>query len=209
MGLLEEAGIRVPKFRLAESADQAYQIAASQGWSWHSLHGKISLCFGPFHLSRAGKWSGHQSTDSRWWSRQGHFWHRTQRWCQNDVLVRILCERDRERKYFFPRPNEAKEIASKMLGHRLYTKQTGREGKPVSKLIMCEKLFTRREYYFACKTPCDHRERCSCTIIGYFLSSSGPGTSFWWSCDHHVHARRRQYRGDRCRESRCPDSLSD
>jgi succinyl-CoA synthetase beta subunit len=38
-----------------------------------------------------------------------------------------------------------------MLGHRLYTKQTGREGKPVTKLMMCEKLFTRREYYFACK----------------------------------------------------------
>ncbi len=38
-----------------------------------------------------------------------------------------------------------------MLGHRLYTKQTGREGKPVNKLIMCEKLFTRREYYFACE----------------------------------------------------------
>ena len=36
-----------------------------------------------------------------------------------------------------------------MLGHRLYTKQTGREGKAVSKLLMCEKLFTRREYYFA------------------------------------------------------------
>jgi hypothetical protein len=45
-----------------------------------------------------------------------------------------------------------KEVASKMLGHRLYTKQTGREGKPVNKIIMCEKLFTRREYYFACKS---------------------------------------------------------
>lgn len=54
--------------------------------------------------------------------------------------------------YLLPsRPDEAKQIASKMLGHRLYTKQTGREGKPVTKLIMCEKLFTRREYYFACK----------------------------------------------------------
>ena len=50
------------------------------------------------------------------------------------------------------RPDEVKQIASKMLGHRLYTKQTGREGKPVTKLIMCEKLFTRREYYFACKS---------------------------------------------------------
>lgn len=31
MGLLQEAGIRVPKFRVAESADQAYEIARSQG----------------------------------------------------------------------------------------------------------------------------------------------------------------------------------
>lgn len=31
MGLLEEAGIRVPKFRVAETVDQAYQIATSQG----------------------------------------------------------------------------------------------------------------------------------------------------------------------------------
>ena len=33
MGLLEEAGIRVPKYRVAETPDQVYQIAASQGWS--------------------------------------------------------------------------------------------------------------------------------------------------------------------------------
>ena len=31
MGLLEEAGIRVPKFRVAETPDQAYQIASSGG----------------------------------------------------------------------------------------------------------------------------------------------------------------------------------
>jgi hypothetical protein len=31
MGLLEEAGIRVPKYRVAETAEQAYQIASSQG----------------------------------------------------------------------------------------------------------------------------------------------------------------------------------
>ncbi|CAF3509997.1 unnamed protein product [Rotaria sp. Silwood1] len=28
MGLLEEAGIRVPKFRMAQTVDQAYQIAS-------------------------------------------------------------------------------------------------------------------------------------------------------------------------------------
>jgi len=32
MGLLEEAGIRVPKFRVAETADHVYQIASSKGW---------------------------------------------------------------------------------------------------------------------------------------------------------------------------------
>ena len=36
-----------------------------------------------------------------------------------------------------------------MLGHRLYTKQTGREGKPCNVVMVCERLFTRREFYFA------------------------------------------------------------
>lgn len=31
MGLLEQAGIRVPKFRVAETPEQVYQIAASKG----------------------------------------------------------------------------------------------------------------------------------------------------------------------------------
>jgi succinyl-CoA synthetase beta subunit len=36
-----------------------------------------------------------------------------------------------------------------MLGHRLYTKQTGREGKPCNHVMVCERLFVRREFYFA------------------------------------------------------------
>jgi len=31
MGLLQEAGIRIPRFRMAETLDQVYQIASSQG----------------------------------------------------------------------------------------------------------------------------------------------------------------------------------
>lgn len=31
MGLLQEAGVRVPKFRVAETIEQAYQIAATHG----------------------------------------------------------------------------------------------------------------------------------------------------------------------------------
>jgi succinyl-CoA synthetase beta subunit len=36
-----------------------------------------------------------------------------------------------------------------MLGHRLYTKQTGREGKPCNQVMICERLYPRREFYFA------------------------------------------------------------
>lgn len=57
-----------------------------------------------------------------------------------------------------------------MLGHRLYTKQTGREGKPVSKLIMCEKLFTRREYYFACKDDPREEKGSSTTLCSLLVA---------------------------------------
>jgi succinyl-CoA synthetase beta subunit len=46
-------------------------------------------------------------------------------------------------------PEEAKSVAKNMLGHRLYTKQTGREGKPCNVVMVCERIFTRREFYFA------------------------------------------------------------
>ncbi|CAF1613508.1 unnamed protein product [Adineta ricciae] len=111
MGLLEEAGIRVPKFRVAETPDQAYQIASS-GDVGNDLVIKAQILAG-------GRGKGTFDTGLK-----------------GGVKMTYS-------------PDEAKQVASKMLGHRLYTKQTGREGKLVSKLIMCEKLFTRREYYFA------------------------------------------------------------
>ncbi|KAI3389193.1 hypothetical protein SNEBB_010301 [Seison nebaliae] len=46
-------------------------------------------------------------------------------------------------------PKEAKEIAEQMLGNKLVTQQTGPEGKQVNDLMVCERLFTRREYYLA------------------------------------------------------------
>lgn len=46
-------------------------------------------------------------------------------------------------------PEEAETVSKNMLGHRLYTKQTGREGKPCNQVMVCERLFTRREFYFA------------------------------------------------------------
>jgi succinyl-CoA synthetase beta subunit len=44
---------------------------------------------------------------------------------------------------------EAREIASKMIGQRLVTKQTGAEGRPCHKVLVSERLFLRRETYFA------------------------------------------------------------
>jgi succinyl-CoA synthetase beta subunit len=44
---------------------------------------------------------------------------------------------------------EAKEIAGKMLGQLLVTKQTGAEGKPCNKVFLMERLYLRRETYFS------------------------------------------------------------
>ncbi|KAI9219086.1 hypothetical protein BC828DRAFT_386956 [Blastocladiella britannica] len=47
---------------------------------------------------------------------------------------------------------EASEVpayAEKMLGHTLITKQTGAAGKPCDKVFIVERLYPRREYYFA------------------------------------------------------------
>jgi len=111
MGLLEKAGIRVPKYRLVETADQAHQVASSRELG-DDLVMKAQVLAG-------GRGKG--TFDS---GLKGG--------------VKMVYS-----------PDEAKQIATRMLGHRLYTKQTGRDGKPVSKLMMCQKLFTRREYYFA------------------------------------------------------------
>jgi succinyl-CoA synthetase beta subunit len=57
-----------------------------------------------------------------------------------------------QNKYFFKNfksPEEAEQVSKNMLGHRLYTKQTGREGKPCNQVMVCERLFVRREFYFA------------------------------------------------------------
>lgn len=46
-------------------------------------------------------------------------------------------------------PDEAKEMASRMLGKKLFTKQTGEQGRICNDVYICERLYARREYYFA------------------------------------------------------------
>lgn len=44
---------------------------------------------------------------------------------------------------------EARSLAAKMLNQKLITKQTGAEGKLCHKVMVCERLYLRREAYFA------------------------------------------------------------
>jgi succinyl-CoA synthetase beta subunit len=44
---------------------------------------------------------------------------------------------------------EAKQKAAKMIGFHLITKQTDEKGRLCSEVMVCQRLFTRREYYFS------------------------------------------------------------
>ncbi|KAG7153874.1 succinate--CoA ligase [ADP-forming] subunit beta, mitochondrial-like [Homarus americanus] len=44
---------------------------------------------------------------------------------------------------------EAGDVASKMIGDQLVTKQTGEKGVPCNKVMVCERKFPRREFYIA------------------------------------------------------------
>ncbi|KAJ7322274.1 hypothetical protein JRQ81_018561 [Phrynocephalus forsythii] len=46
-------------------------------------------------------------------------------------------------------PQEAREVASRMIGKRLFTRQTGAKGRICNQVLICERRYLRREYYFA------------------------------------------------------------
>lgn len=46
-------------------------------------------------------------------------------------------------------PNEIENYAEKMIGNKLITKQTGEQGRICEKVLVVERLYLRREYYFA------------------------------------------------------------
>lgn len=50
---------------------------------------------------------------------------------------------------FHIRAEEAGDVASKMIGDLLVTKQTGEKGIPCNKVMVCERKFPRREFYMA------------------------------------------------------------
>ena len=49
----------------------------------------------------------------------------------------------------FHSPKEAQNIAGQMINQRIFTKQTGEQGRLCAKVMVCERMYSRREYYFA------------------------------------------------------------
>ncbi|XP_051870202.1 succinate--CoA ligase [ADP-forming] subunit beta, mitochondrial-like [Pristis pectinata] len=46
-------------------------------------------------------------------------------------------------------PEQARDITSQMIGKKLFTKQTGAKGRICNKVLICERRYPRKEYYFA------------------------------------------------------------
>ncbi|XP_063157939.1 succinate--CoA ligase [ADP-forming] subunit beta, mitochondrial-like [Candoia aspera] len=46
-------------------------------------------------------------------------------------------------------PEEAREVAAQMIGKKLFTKQTGERGRICNQVLVCERRYLRKEYYFA------------------------------------------------------------
>lgn len=46
-------------------------------------------------------------------------------------------------------PDEVESLAKQMIGRRLITKQTGEKGVPCNQVMISERLYPRKEYYFA------------------------------------------------------------
>jgi len=46
------------------------------------------------------------------------------------------------------RPEECEEMASRMIGDLLITKQTGEKGRICNSVMITERKYQRREYYF-------------------------------------------------------------
>ncbi|XP_063159270.1 succinate--CoA ligase [ADP-forming] subunit beta, mitochondrial-like [Candoia aspera] len=46
-------------------------------------------------------------------------------------------------------PEEAREVATQMIGKKLFTKQTGERGRICNQVLVCERRYLRKEYYFA------------------------------------------------------------
>ncbi|PAA89470.1 hypothetical protein BOX15_Mlig001210g1 [Macrostomum lignano] len=127
MGLLQKSGIAVPKFGVAKTSAQVYQMAQDLVDSQTSKDQKQGDVVVKAQVLAGGRGKG--------------FW--------NSGLkggVKIVFN-----------PEEARDVSSKMLGHKIFTKQTGDAGQTCSTVMVCERKYSRREFYFAITMDRKHR----------------------------------------------------
>jgi len=108
--ILQEEGIPVPKFGVARSGDEAFEIAKNLGSTDFVVKAQV-LAGG------RGK---------------GTF--------KNGYKGGV--------KLVFS-PEEVRESSAKMIGEYLVTKQTGEKGRICNSVMVCERMYHRREFYFA------------------------------------------------------------
>jgi succinyl-CoA synthetase beta subunit len=114
MELLKKAGILVPAFKVAQTADEAFQIAKGFADATGTKDVVVKA-----QVLAGGRGKGHFNTGLK-------------------GGVKVVFDSD-----------QAKDIASKMINSKLITKQTGEAGVMCHRVMIAERLYTRREYYFA------------------------------------------------------------
>ncbi|XP_073068748.1 succinate--CoA ligase [ADP-forming] subunit beta, mitochondrial isoform X3 [Manis javanica] len=110
MGLLQEAGVSIPKGHVAKSPDEAYAIAKKLGSKDVVIKAQVLAGGRGKGTFESGLKGG----------------------------VKIVFS-----------PEEAKAVSSQMIGKKLFTKQTGEKGRICNQVLVCERRYPRREYYFA------------------------------------------------------------
>jgi len=122
MGMLKEASVSVPLFKVAYTADETLEIAQELGQITGTKDTVIKA-----QVLAGGRGKGSFSSGLK-------------------GGVKIVFDQ-----------NQAHEAAQKMIGHKIFTKQTGEAGRNVDKLMVCERLYSRREYYFAILLDRSHK----------------------------------------------------
>lgn len=99
-------------------------------------------------------------------------------------------------------PEEASEIAGKMINQILVTKQTGEAGRICNKVMVAERKFPRREFYFAVMMERAFNVR-NLNLLNYLLQHLNlyGFLLFLGSCYHCVVSRWREYRRCGCRNT--------
>lgn len=124
MGILEAASISVPPYGVAQSADEAYDIAQKIGGKDFVVKAQVLA---------GGRGKGRFTSG-----------------LQGGVQIVFT-------------PEECKEKSSLMIGNHLVTKQTDEKGRLCQEVMVCKRLYTRKEYYFAITTD---RAYGSAVLIG-------------------------------------------